>query len=205
MYHCDHSVLNDVNPLVVAFIHLLYLIIIKVTVMTEQCRADSALTRDVVCLLTLQAQAAWVSSAATLLNQPSETPHHHHHKTALNNTRINTHCKLCLNEMSGGIVAGISGTNWPCLVQHCWQPTHCWSADAWLLWKRTQFHNRGASIEGVSEKWWSDRSVLTSLSLEGCGRESGATLTASQGCAKRRSRFKVPYLRQCPDNEQVST
>lgn len=79
-YHCDHSVLNDVNPLVVAFIHLLYLIIIKMTVMTEQCRADSALTRDVVCLLTLQVQAGSLSliccdaAESTLGNTPPPPP-----------------------------------------------------------------------------------------------------------------------------------
>lgn len=82
-YQCDHSILSDVNPLVVAFIQLLYLVIIKVTVMTEQCRADSALTRDVVCLLTLQAQAGSLSLICCDAAESTRrnTPHPHHHKT----------------------------------------------------------------------------------------------------------------------------
>lgn len=133
--------------------------------MTEQCRADSALTRDVVCLLTFQAQSAGLSLICCDAMQSK--------KNTRSVTHTNTRCKLCLRQNvglhhSGGSLVSADLVWSTCTLLTSRTPEVL--MHGYLLGRVVgrgggQLHNRAASVEWVSKVffplclrglWWSE-------------------------------------------------
>lgn len=138
--------------------------------MTEQCRADSALTRDVVCLLTFQAQSAGLSLICCDAMQSKK------HTRSV--THTNTRCKLCLRQnvglhrSRGSLVSAdlvwsvctLLTSRTPEVLMHGYLLGRVLlGGGRWEGWG--QLHNRAASVEGASKVffpfclrglWWSE-------------------------------------------------
>lgn len=170
--------------------------------MTEQCRADSALTRDVVCLLTFQAQSAGLSLICCDAMQSK--------KNTRSVTHTNTRCKLCLRQNvglhhSGGSLVSADLVWSTCTLLTSRTPEVL--MHGYLLGRvvgRRELGGEGGNYITGLHQWSVCLKCSFLFASEGCGGARASTPTASPGPNLKRSRVTAFQPRHL-DNQQVST